>query len=117
MKYRTLLILSILLLTICNSCSSDKGDRWKDGIVKEEFIYDKAPFPSCHAGTIVETTDGTLVTAWFGGTWERNPDVCMYVSRKVNGKWTTPENVADGIQNDTLRYPTWNPVLYQVPNG
>jgi alpha-L-rhamnosidase len=25
--------------------------------------------------------------------------------------------VANGIQNETLRYPTWNPVLYQAPGG
>lgn len=117
MKYLTFFIASICSLTIFSSCSSEKPNRWKEGIVNEEFIYDEAPYPSCHAGTIVETTDGTLVTSWFGGTWERNPDVCIYVSRKVDGKWTEPENVADGIQNDTLRYPTWNPVLYQVPNG
>jgi len=29
-------------------------------------------------------------------------------SRKVNNLWTAPVSVANGIQNDTLRYPTWN---------
>ncbi len=57
------------------------------------------------------------MAAWFGGTKERNPDVCIWVSRKVNGKWSEGVNVANGIQNDTLRYPCWNPVLYQIPNG
>jgi len=119
MKHHNLLVLSISLLLVFNGCSSQqkKSDRWKDGVVKEEFIYDQAPFASCHAGTLAETTDGTLVAAWFGATWESKPDVCIYLSRKVEGKWTAPENVANGIQNDTLRYPTWNPVLYQVPNG
>ncbi len=28
---------------------------------------------------------------------------------------TEPEKAADGEVNDTLRYPCWNPVLYQVP--
>jgi predicted neuraminidase len=46
-----------------------------------------------------------LVASWFGGTKERNPDVCIWVSRLVNGKWTEAINVANGIQNDTLRYP------------
>ena len=105
----------VLIGIIMSSCSEE--NRWQKGIVEEEFIYDTASFLSCHAGTIVETTDGTLVTSWFGGTYERDPDVCIYVSRKVNGEWTAPENVADGIQNDTLRYPTWNPVLFQVPDG
>jgi predicted neuraminidase len=89
---------------------------WQHGIVKDEFIFEKAPYPECHASTIAETPAG-LVAAWFGGTKERNPDVCIWVTRLVNGKWTEAVNVANGIQNDTLRYPTWNPVLYQVKGG
>ena len=90
--------------------------KWKSGIVTEEFIFDKAPFPQSHSATIAETPKG-LIAAWFGGTKERNPDVEIWVSRKVKDKWTKPVSVANGIQNDTLRYPTWNPVLYQVPGG
>ncbi len=89
---------------------------WQHGMVTDEFIFEKAPYPECHAATIAETKQG-LVAAWFGGTKERNPDVCIWVSRLVNGKWTEAINVANGIQNDTLRYACWNPVLYQVPNG
>jgi len=85
-------------------------------VFKSEFIFTKAPFPSCHASTIVETKDG-LVAAWFGGTAERNPDVCIYVSRLVNGQWTPPAAVADGIGFETNRLPTWNPVLFQAKNG
>jgi predicted neuraminidase len=47
-------------------------------IVKSEFIYDTGPYPSIHATTIVETPTG-LVAAWFGGTHEKNPDVCIWV--------------------------------------
>lgn len=88
---------------------------WKKGILVDEFIYETAPFPQAHAATIVETPTG-LVSAFFGGTKERNPDVCIYVSRHENGKWTAPQNVADGVMPDK-RYPTWNPVLFQVPGG
>jgi predicted neuraminidase len=88
------------------------------GVVREEFLYESAPFPECHAATIAETPKG-LVAAFFGGTQERNPDVCIYVCRKDQGatKWTPPLNVANGILNDTLRYACWNPVLYQIPAG
>lgn len=85
-------------------------------IVKSEFIFESAPFPSCHASTIAETKSG-LVAAWFGGTAERNPDVCIYVSRNENGKWTAPVAVADGTGFATNRLPTWNPVLFQPKNG
>jgi Alpha-L-rhamnosidase N-terminal domain./Bacterial alpha-L-rhamnosidase. len=88
----------------------------KSGILKDEFIFQRASFPESHASTIAETPKG-LVAAWFGGTKERNPDVGIWVSRQVDGHWTEPVEVANGIVNDTLRYPTWNPVLYQVPNG
>ncbi len=80
----------------------------------DEFIYTEAPYPSCHSATIEETPGG-IVAAWFGGTHERHPDVCIYVSRFENGAWTEAEEVANGAQNDTLRYPTWNPVLFQMP--
>ena len=96
----------------------------KARVITAEFLYDHAPFPSCHASTIVETADGTLVASFFGGTAERNPDVCIWVTRKINGKWTPLANVADGIQppspdNTTkpARYPTWNPVLFQPKGG
>lgn len=93
-----------------------KSEKWKNGILVDEFIYEKAPFPECHASTIAETPEG-LIVAWFGGMKERYKDVCIYTSRQVNGKWTEPEKVADGIVNDTLRYACWNPVLYRHPEG
>ncbi|MCZ2473040.1 sialidase family protein [Aquirufa ecclesiirivi] len=83
-------------------------------ITSSEFIYEKAPFPECHASTIEETPTG-LVTAWFGGTEERHPDVGIWVSRMVKGKWTAPIEVANGVQNSSIRYPLWNPVLFQMP--
>ncbi len=89
---------------------------WKQGIVTNEFIFEKASFPESHAATIAETPKG-LVASWFGGTKERNPDVGIWVSRLENGHWTAPVEVANGVQSETLRYPTWNPVLYQVPGG
>lgn len=90
--------------------------KLKSGIVTDEFIFNKTAFPESHAATIAETPKG-LVTAWFGGTKERNPDVGIWVSRQVNSKWTEPVQVADGVINDSLRYACWNPVLFQIPNG
>lgn len=90
--------------------------RAENAIVKSEFIFETAPFRSCHASTIAETKS-SLIAAWFGGTAERNPDVCIYVSRSENGRWTAPMQVADGVGFATNRLPTWNPVLFQPRTG
>jgi len=86
------------------------------GVVSREFIYESAPFPECHASTIVETPRG-LVAAWFGGTEEGHKDVGIWLSRHLDGRWTAPVEVANGIQHNTLRHPCWNPVLFQYPDG
>lgn len=111
--YKKILVIILAACAIAGETFA-QTNPWRKGIVIDEFIYDKAPYPECHAATIAETPKG-LVASWFGGTKERNPDVCIWVSRLVNGKWTEGINVANGIQNDTLRYACWNPVLYQVP--
>ena len=85
-------------------------------VVKEEFIFEKAPFLNCHASTIEETPEG-LVAAWFGGTHEQHEDVEIWISRLVENKWTAPVSVANGIQSAEKRYPCWNPVLFQYPGG
>lgn len=115
MLKRTLYLTFSLALA---SVSSTYGqvEKWQAGIIKQEFLYDQAPFPSCHSATIAETPTG-LVASFFGGTKERNPDVEIYISRYINGKWLAPVSVANGIQPEGKRLPTWNPVLYQVPGG
>jgi predicted neuraminidase len=85
-------------------------------IVSSELIYERAPFPSAHASTIVETRGG-LVAAWFGGTRERHPDVGIWVSRRETTGWSTPVEVANGLQPDGTRHPSWNPVLFQPSGG
>jgi len=84
---------------------------------KSQFIYETAPFPSCHASTLVEPNSGGLVAAWFGGTREKHPDVGIWVSRLEGNVWTTPLEVANGVQADGSRHPCWNPVLFQPKNG
>ena len=68
-------------------------------IVKDEFLYEHTFFPEAHASTIVETKKGDLVAAYFGGTHERDPDVCIYVNIKKKGSntWSTPILAADGV--------------------
>lgn len=110
--------------------ASESASEVGTAIVRSEFIYETAPFPSCHASTIAESRDGTLVAAWFGGTHEKHPDVGIWVSRWIGNGWTAPVEVANGVIDGTERtaapkssasglkeavdrYPTWNPVLFQ----
>jgi predicted neuraminidase len=80
------------------------------------FVFERAPFPEAHASTIVETADG-LVSAWFGGTEEKHPDVGIWMSRHDGRQWLPPVEVANGVQPDRRRWPTWNPVLFQPGQG
>lgn len=84
------------------------------GWIREEFIYEKAPFPQCHASTLVETRRG-LVASWFGGTKEKHPDVGIWSSYHDGGEWSSPRRLADGVQHGDQRHPCWNPVLFQPP--
>jgi alpha-L-rhamnosidase len=74
-------------------------------VVCDEFLYRQADFPQCHSASIVETRKGDLVAAYFGGTKERNPDVCIWVSRKPKGatEWTKPVMAADGVELQPLK--------------
>lgn len=100
------------MLTIGLTAGSSVGGEPGDGVVLEEFIYEKAPFEQCHASTIAESTGG-LVVAWFGGTEEGDRDVGIWLSRREGETWTRPVEVAEGTEDGESRYPCWNPVLFQ----
>ena len=80
-----------------------------------EYLNENAPYPQCHASTIAEVAPGRLVAAWFGGTRESAPDVGIWVTRFESGRWSEPVEVANGVQPDGTRHPTWNPVLFAPP--
>lgn len=101
---------SLIVVALTSPAHSQAGSPW-DVVVRSEYVFESAPFASCHASTIAETKEG-LVAAWFGGSQEAAPDVGIWLSRQVNGRWTAPVEVADGQFGDK-RYSTWNPVLFQ----
>lgn len=117
--------LPVVLLFISFSCLAQNqltipdpvqpGDK---GYLEGELIYalENRPTRQCHASTIAETASG-MVAAWFGGTREKHPDVGIWVSHRVDGRWSTPVEVANGIRQENLRYPCWNPVLFQPVDG
>ena len=109
--------LSFVALALAVSATYGAALTNQPGVVSARFIYDTAPFPQCHASTIVQPADGSLVAAWFGGTREKHPDVGIWSARFDRGNWTPPVEVATGVQSDGKRFPCWNPVLFQPTNG
>lgn len=112
MKFFALLLISFLALS-CQAIHIPKSCK----IITSEIIFEKAPFNQCHAATLVELTDGSLMAAWFGGEYEGSKDVNIWISVKKDNKWAVPKEIANGIINDSLRYPAWNPVLFRMNDG
>jgi predicted neuraminidase len=75
------------------------------------FVFESAPFPSCHASTLLEVDDGVLA-AWFGGTREGAPDVAIWSARFTGQAWSAVTKLAEepGV-------PCWNPVLWREKDG
>ena len=74
---------------------------------RAEDIFTTAPFASCHASTVIELANGDLMSAWFGGTAEGNPDTGIWASRRSGGKWSAPFEVVK--EPNVAMY---NPVLF-----
>ena len=82
------------------------------GATLQEFVFDSAPFQSCHASTVVELRNGDILAAWFGGSGEGKPDVAIWSARRHAGKWQPIREVA--------REPniaSFNPVLFYTKDG
>jgi len=77
-----------------------------------EFVFDTSPFPSCHASTIVETENGELLAAWFGGSRESADDVAIWMARRDAAGWSALTEMARHEKT-----PTWNPVLFRSADG
>ncbi len=117
-----LLVVALALLAACgctsvNSARPDSGKAHDlPGLVDSEFLFTEGPTPSCHASTIVATSDG-FAAAWFGGTEESANDVGIWLSRRENGSWSRAVRVASGKLADGSPCACWNPVLFQPRNS
>lgn len=109
----SLFLWALTVLTLPHSRAADHP-----AVLTSIFINEGAPYPECHASTIVELAPGRLAAAWFGGTKERYPDVGIWFTRQEEGKWLPAWEVANGVQAEgSPRLPTWNPVLFQPKTG
>jgi predicted neuraminidase/ABC-type molybdate transport system substrate-binding protein len=123
-------LLNFLVSPTADAAIRKSGLEPARGSAVSEFVFERAPFASAHASTIVETGEG-LVAAWFAGTREGAADVGIWLSRHVAspslprrngptaeaGEWTPPVEVATGVQADGTRHPCWNPVLFQMSDA
>lgn len=137
-----------ILSAFCAACALTASAEVVDpqGVVVEHGnLYGAGVLPSCHASTVVELPNGDMLAAYFAGTYEGHPDVCIYMSRRRAGhaawdfpqllvsgirtEWTEsafsyddpaaeahPDDVSDFIRNTRKRKPCYNPVLYHAPS-
>jgi alpha-L-rhamnosidase len=79
------------------------------------FGIGSADFPSCHASSIVELLDGTLLCVYFGGSKESADDVEVRLSRKEPGQpWELPIALTNA-PNDGLSVE--NPNIFEDREG
>ncbi len=64
-------------------------------------------YKECHASTLVELPDGSLLASWFAGTKEKNNDVAIWGAKYQNGQWNKPV-----MWIKVKNLPHWNPVLH-----
>lgn len=107
---------SIAIIYVClfNSSSYAQSPWIK---VKEELVFNNPPFKQCHASTMVEVSPGKILLSCFGGSAEGKKDVDIWLTTMDEKGNSTPITIADGIVNDTLRFPAWNPVLFKSGKG
>lgn len=97
--------------TVLSSASFHRRVDEQGGRV--DFVFgDDAPFAECHASTMVQIADGSLLCAWFGGTKEKNPDVGIWTARFDGQIWSKPERTAK-----VSKTAHWNPVLFRDPRS
>lgn len=76
--------------------------------VREFIIGEEKGFDSSHASTLVQMSDGNILAAWFGGSWEKGSDVAIWIARRIQGLWESPRKLVD-VRGVAM----WNPVLFR----
>ncbi len=112
MHYKAILHYIIIVLAI-TSCSIKKQEGIAIYNYHSDFVFTDKTTESCHAATLVETTNNHLLASWFGGTYEGAKDVSIYSSEFDGSLWSQPKCIIKPMvqNNDTL--PCWNPVLFK----
>lgn len=85
-------------------------------VKKGEFIFEFSRFLHVHCASITENANKELICTWFGGKYEKTPDTSIFVSRKINGFWTLPKEIANATEISEKRLAAWNPILWKYNN-
>ncbi len=101
------ILAALLLAQPWRLCSASAAST-----LQTEDIFTAAPFPSCHASTLVELSNGDLLAAWFGGSGEGKPDVAIWSARQTHAGWSAPSVL---VREPII--PSWNPVLFHTATG
>ena len=86
-------------------------------VIMDTTIFPLGSLGSCHASTIVETTPGTFIAAWFAGSHEGAVNVGIWSSTFRKNEWTKPVELAVGKDSSGKQLPCWNPVLFKTRNN
>lgn len=81
---------------------------------KKEFIVslEERITDSAHASTLLKLKDGSILAAWFGGSWEKDANVNIYLAKRDKyGTWSKPMLAAGN-----WHVASWNPVLFRAPD-
>lgn len=82
------------------------------------YSYAEAFIPAltaqCHASNLCLLPNGDLLCAWFGGSIEGRPDICIYMSRLPSGQTCWTEAVK--MTHDHTRSEQ-NPILFHNPSN
>ncbi|MCR5085340.1 MAG: exo-alpha-sialidase [Succinivibrionaceae bacterium] len=93
----------------------------QDGILREnplmgtvEALLPPGPYKTAHSPAMLELPDGTLLCAWFAGSFEGAPDVSIVCARLEPGAdtWGEPALVSGDPERSEQ-----NPSLFLAPSG
>ncbi len=79
-----------------------------------EALVPPGPYATAHAPCLLELSDGSMLCAWFAGSFEGSADVSIVCSRLHAGqsKWTEPAPVSKDPERSEQ-----NPSLFNAPGG
>lgn len=84
-------------------------------MMRKRPIFDQLPNrPMAHCATLTELPDGTLLAAWFAGSYETAPDVAILAAQKQPPaeRWSEPRIIAE-----LPGYALGQPVFLVRPDG